>query len=438
MQPQMQAPSFLVGRTNRGLGAQAAHGISGAQPPRISIAANKFTLVDGAGNQRPHTVNMINPQTQQLQTFLSPHIDLVVIGVNMNMSKVFYDTAYDPNAEDKPPTCWSDNGVGPSTAASVPQSNTCAACPNNQWGSATSNMTGKQVKACNDAKKIAVILPGDQIVYQLRIPPATLKALKKYAETIGGYSIAGPDGRSRGADLCDVVTRVSFESQGVLKFEPVGFIDENMAMQMDAVTQDKLDTILGTADKPISTLPVLQQPAQVPAVPQVTHQPRTGVYVQQTPQAQPQPYQQPSMIAQPQPMQAPPAQFTMAQPVAMAQPGQTPPPNGPIAPSAPKRGRGRPPAAPAAPQAQQPQVTVVQGPPAMMMAAPQQFAQPPAQMQAPQPMQQPPAQQWTPPAHANPPQATTFGMAPQGTVPAPDAATAAAVLEAMNFRPQQQ
>src|SRR5690606_33451576 len=131
----MQAPTFLANRAGRGLTANATAGIGGAQPPRISIAANQFTLIDGAGNKRPHVVTMIDPRTQQPAQFLSSALDVVFVGLNMNVSKTFYDTEYDPNGEDAPPACFSDNGVGPSTMASKPQSLRCANCPNNQWGS---------------------------------------------------------------------------------------------------------------------------------------------------------------------------------------------------------------------------------------------------------------------------------------------------------------
>lgn len=437
MQPQQQAPAYLVNRAGRGLALQASQGISAAQPPRISIGGNRFTLIDGAGNSRPHTINLINPQTGQLQAYLSETLDVVIIGVNANVSKVFYDTSYDPAAEEKPPTCWSDNGTGPSVSASEPQANTCASCPHNEWGSAI-NANGKKVKACNDAKKIAVIIPGDPMVYQLRIPPATLKALKKHADTIGGYSLQGPDGRSRGADLCDVVTRVKFESQGVLGFEATSFIDETIGTQIDMVTQDKLDTILGTNDRPISTLPAPAQPMQV------THQPQ-----QYVPPAQPQQFAPPAQQHTPThvgpapgqayPQQPPAPQPGPATPFVMAPPaippGHQPPPNGPVpAQATTKRGRGRPAATAAAPQAQPAQATVVAGPPAMMV--------PPA---GPQPSYAPthsnsgpPAQQWVPPTHAAPPgapaQPTNFGMASAPGVP--DKATQDAVLAAMNFKPQ--
>lgn len=439
----MQVSPFLANRANRGLNLQATAGIGGPQPPRISIAGNRFTLIDAAGNQRPHTIQMIDPNTQQLVNYIAPHIDVVIIGINQNVSKNFYDTAYDPNAEEGPPACFSDNGIGPSTQASKPQAPTCAVCPNNQWGSAVSKQSGKDVKACTDSKKLAVIVKGDPILYQFRIPPATLKALKMYANTIGGYSLTAPDGKTRGADLSDVVTRVSFESQGIMKLEPVEFVDEAMCAAMDAVTQDKMDAVLGSNDKPRSALPAPQATQALPAPQYNTPQPQAPMPMHApqpvyAPQAQPMPqatHVQPTM--QPQP-----AQFVMAQPV---HPGAVP--QGAVAPpaAAAKRGRGRPAAAPAPqpqPMQQAPQATIVQGPPAMAVpvmqphAPLQQFQPAPA---GPMPAA-PPAQQWTPPAVAAPPgapapQPTQFGMVQPGQVAAPDAAMQAAVLDAMNFKP---
>lgn len=378
----MQAPNFLVGRQSRNVGQGAVQGIGGPSPARISIAAQKFTKVDAAGNQRIHTVTMVNQQGQP-QEFLSPHLDCVLVGVNPNVSKIFYDTKFDPNGDDMPPACWSDNGVGPSSQAAKPQSATCAVCPNNNWGSAVSEMTGKQTKACNDAKKIAVMIPGDSIIYQFRIPPASLKNLKKYAHEIGGNMIN--DGRNeRPADLSDIVTRISFESQGVLKFEPVSFITEQDAYQMDQIDAVKLDVLLGVND--------------VPRTAAIAHQPSPGVQLPSTPQGTPvhamQPMQQPQY--QPQPMQ---------------QPVQTAP--------APRSRRGRPPAreqANGVGQPAQPMPAVVQGPPAMVVP-PQGYANVPQ----PLPQHTPPAQQWTPPTTQAPthsPAAPPF-LQPQAQQPAP-------------------
>lgn len=178
--------------------------------PRISIKGGRFTLIDAGGVKYPWP-NLILP--------------VIVVGANPKKSKVYYEGTFDPDAN-TPPTCYSDNGIGPSRDAFVKQARTCAECPLGAWGSDTSQMTGKLTKACNDKKKLAVIVIGDmaQLTYELQIPPATLKNLNKYAAFVG--SSTTPDG-ARKADLCDIVTNISFmpDQVGILDFAAAAWID---------------------------------------------------------------------------------------------------------------------------------------------------------------------------------------------------------------------
>ena len=156
-----QLPAHLQHRQNRNLAAQAVGGISAGSPAHISIAGNRFTLVDEAGNQKP------------VQTL---YLDVCVIDANAAVSKIYFDprTPFEPGGDNSnPPICWSDNGVGASAQASQPQNASCQLCPQNAWGSATSKATGKPVKACNDVKKVAVIVPGIDMAFLLRRPRPT-------------------------------------------------------------------------------------------------------------------------------------------------------------------------------------------------------------------------------------------------------------------------
>lgn len=225
-----QLPAHLANRQRRDLASSAMAGLNAGSPPHISIAGNRFTLVDAAGNER------------QIQTLF---LDVCIIDANATVSKIFYDprTKYDPSGDNNnPPLCFSDNGIGASAQAAQPQNTSCQLCPHNAWGSAVSQMTGKQTKACNDAKKLAVMVPGlyDQ-VFLLRVPPASLKHLAKYTQTLLGH----------GVDLPDAVTRLEFESQGVLKFTPVGYVDAPTAVATDKLMEAKAtDLLLGKNDRP--------------------------------------------------------------------------------------------------------------------------------------------------------------------------------------------
>ena len=222
-------PAHLQNRQRRDLIGATLGGLNTGSPPHISIAGNRFTLVDEAGNEKP------------IQTLF---LDVCVIDANPSVSKIFFDPRipFEPGGDNSnPPICWSDNGVGASAQASQPQNTSCQMCPQNAWGSATSRATGKPTKACNDVKKLAVLVPGIDMVFLLRIPPASLKHLAKYAQTLAGH----------GVDFPDAVTRLEFESQGILKFTPVGYVDEATTKLTDkAVAAKATDGIIGRNDRP--------------------------------------------------------------------------------------------------------------------------------------------------------------------------------------------
>src|SRR5258708_23140641 len=80
-----------------------------------------------------------------------------------------------------------------------------------------------------------------EMVFLLRSPPASLKHLAKYTQTLAGH----------GVDLPDAITRLEFESQGVLKFTPVGYVDEATAALTDKVVAAKAtDLLIGRNDRP--------------------------------------------------------------------------------------------------------------------------------------------------------------------------------------------
>jgi hypothetical protein len=241
-------------------------GIGTSLPPHLSIANNRFTLVDGAGNARQPTMT----------------IDVCIIAANGNASRIYYDpnTAFDPTgANNSPPLCWSDNGTGPSRNAAQPQSQTCATCPKSIWGSAQSRLTGKGIPACQQNKKVAVLVPSDSddILYMFKIPPASLKHLATYVKTLAGNKISG-----RAVMPSDVVTRLEFESQGVVKFAAVSLIDDDMFNRSERyyAQQDLIAQVTGRDDVardptlPIGSIvseglqqapPIVRQPAPLAA-----------------------------------------------------------------------------------------------------------------------------------------------------------------------------
>ena len=254
-------PAYLLG-PRRQVGQDSVQGMGMPPLPYITIADNMFTLVDAAGNKMPvPTMGVIDPREPNSPH--GPYLDAVLIDANKVMSKAYYPDAWRKSDDGgyKPPECWSDNGIGPSVNATKPFAKLCGTCPNDRWGSAV-NAQGNEVKACHDIRKMAWIIPdlwraGTQTVFLLRMKGGSFKNWRTYNDTICRNRIG-----DRPMDPVDLVTRIYFESQGVLKFKAMQLIDADMAQAQDRIWQEKgTDKLLGKGDKPIAELPSLDKQA---------------------------------------------------------------------------------------------------------------------------------------------------------------------------------
>jgi hypothetical protein len=233
-------------------------------PPHVSIMGNRFTLVDGAGARHP--LNTLS-------------LDCVILDINEKMSRMYYgpDNAYDPD-NTAAPLCFSDNGVAPSSRAREPQAKSCKpdsegvhGCRWSVWGSATSKLDGKQIPACANGVKLALLMVTQQnkkwlplisdkdgykpMVFMLRVPPASLAGVANYGKTVSGMGkLTIPwTGEEVQSDLGYVVTRIEFEPQAVgkLQFRAVGYIEKEIDALIDVIPQERVDVAVGRDDEPI-------------------------------------------------------------------------------------------------------------------------------------------------------------------------------------------
>lgn len=338
-----QLPAFLQNKPSRGIAATLSGNLGAGSPPFLSIMGNRFTLIDAAGEEIP--VATYDPK-------IGPYVDCIVMDALEHTSKIYYDKAYDPAASQyEPPACFSDNGVAPSRNASRPQARTCAECPQGAWGSNVSAVSGKGVKACSDIQKIALLVPGYDMPFLLRIPPNSRNGFRGFVNKFVGQQV----------DVSDVVTRISFEqgSIGTLRFEAASYIDEATYAHREKLMAAKAtDSMIGRTDLPRQdALPAPATPAGLPAPEQQVQQPAPFV-----PPA-------PAAFAPPaaaQPMQMAPQ---MAAPAPAAQPAS---------PSEPPRTRKRRTAAATAPAAQAPGFAPPAQQTAPFMPQPAPAAAPPA------------------------------------------------------------
>lgn len=210
-------------------------------PAYVSIKGNRFTLIDSAGDSEP------------VQTAANgiPYLDCVIIDALERESKIYYGRPFDPSATNyAPPDCWSDNGIAPSRNCGTPQAKSCTpdethvnGCKWAVWGSATSKVSGKGIPACGKFQKLALLIPGDEVLFLLRVPPNSLDNLRNYMRKFEGQP----------ADVIDVVTRISFEADtlGTLTFQAVKYLDEPVvAARNKALEAKATDTLIGRNDLP--------------------------------------------------------------------------------------------------------------------------------------------------------------------------------------------
>jgi hypothetical protein len=287
-------PTYLQNLPSRNLAQTAIANIGAGNPPYLSIQGGRFTLVDVAGNTIP------------IQQF---HVDVVIIDVNEHISKIFFglDKPYDPN-NPTPPLCFSDNGLAPSTAAGQPQAPTCAACPQNVWGSKISQM-GSAVKQCADQQKISIYVPEySDGLFLLRIPPGSFANWRAYMAKFAGAKL-DPD---------RVLTRISFEqgAVGTLVFQSPGYITEAMAGVVGQMIESRAsDQLIGRLDRPREGV-VMRQPAAIaaPVQPQRQRKPRGRPAAAQAQPGQTQPQQAPFREQPAQPAQPDQAPFPLENP----------------------------------------------------------------------------------------------------------------------------
>lgn len=114
-----------------------------------------------------------------------PELEVVII--DFVSSNIFYEGNFDKN-NPSPPACFA---VGPEPTLLRPtdlspdkQSETCAACPNNQFGS-----NGKG-KACKNTRLLAITPlsegddPDDRPIWIMSVPPTSIKAFDAYVASL--------------------------------------------------------------------------------------------------------------------------------------------------------------------------------------------------------------------------------------------------------------
>ena len=236
----IQVPAHLAARVGvpSVLSQSLAGGIGGGEShPRISIKGSRFRIVEGGNETVLDTTSL----------------DVVIVGANPRLSKTWYAKQWTPESEPSSPDCFSLDGVSPDPQSTEPQNDLCASCPQNAWGSKITPQ-GKQIKACADQKRLAVVAADDPTgpVYLLQVTPAALQGLNKYQKELS----------MRGIPAEIVRTRVTFDTDASFPKLAFGF-----GGFLDADTQQEVDKLFGSEE--VRQITGELHNAPIPAVPQV-------------------------------------------------------------------------------------------------------------------------------------------------------------------------
>jgi hypothetical protein len=210
--------------------------LSGQRPsfPVISIKGGKFAVT--RGGEREVIVNEDGDARSS--------IDIVVVRAVKGLSKIFYKDKW-VEGSSEPPDCYSNSGVVPAPDAKVPQAKSCAACPNNVWGSKINEETGKKGKLCQDNKRLAVAPLGqlnDPML--LRVPAASLTNWDTCVATLA----------KKGLKVPAVALKLGFDKDTaypLLTFRPAALLPEGLIAQVQAArTLDVTMAIVGETALP--------------------------------------------------------------------------------------------------------------------------------------------------------------------------------------------
>ena len=209
-----------------------------SKPAHISIAGNRFTLVNDLGDGLPW------PQLA---------LDVVVVEASKFSIRSYFDPSkpYDPNIKDEAPLCASQDGVEPDDGVRAQQSDYCSRCEMNKFGS---DPKGRGGKACQEYKRLAITVIGDpnpSMAYLFGVSSGSHKNLRDYAALV--RRLPNKPGMAE-PDMSDIITRVEFESQGVLKFTPIGWVDGTLRERLIATAESgRYDMVLEVRKQGVMT-----------------------------------------------------------------------------------------------------------------------------------------------------------------------------------------
>jgi hypothetical protein len=239
----IQVPAHIAARIAARTGQpksaiMAAVSSGGVGGPVVSIKGGRYRLKEDG-----------------VETVVGINLDVVIVGANPRVSKIFYAEAY-TGAENVRPTCASDDGITPNPDVDAPVSPNCATCPNNILGSKTTP-TGAKSKKCADQRHLAVVPAADPTkVYGISVPVSGMKGLREYFKDLDNYGLV----------VEDVITTLGFDDQAeypkmTFKQKENGFVPE-AALPAIAKIMESEEVKVATRTNTRAAAPAIAAPQQ--------------------------------------------------------------------------------------------------------------------------------------------------------------------------------
>jgi hypothetical protein len=231
------ARAVVVNGTKTALTDAASGGVGGkAEFGHISIKQSRWRIIDVEGDEKV------------LETFAIP---FAVVSINPSVSKAWYANKYQPGDEPSAPDCYSNNGIAPFPDADKIQSQQCATCDKNVWGSDVNPNNGNKLKACKDAKHIGIMfLTPDN----LEAEEPTIYAQRLSAMSMINFSNFAKDVAAQGGALDYIVIKAEFDSDAdypLIKYSVIRNMTEDEFNVVDKVRNSERAVRVANADQKV-------------------------------------------------------------------------------------------------------------------------------------------------------------------------------------------
>lgn len=187
--------ALMAGGNKTALTEAASGGVGGkAEFPHISIKQGRWRLINVDGDE------------QVLDSFA---VSFAIVSINPSVSKAYYANKYQPGDEPSAPDCYSNNGLVPLPDADKIQSQQCATCDKNVWGSDVNPNNGNRLKACKDAKHISLMFLHPE---NLAVEEPEIFAQRLSAMSMINFSNFAKEVAANGGALDYVVVKAEFDT----------------------------------------------------------------------------------------------------------------------------------------------------------------------------------------------------------------------------------